>query len=296
METKTSFIASAQGEWAIPDNTPEGVIVPLQIATKVVVESLKVHVSIEHPFIGDLKVNLIAPSGNSATLHNRVGHSNDNINQTFEGDILDVFKGEDINGEWQLQAIDFATRDNGFVKSWSLEAECAVVLANIEMPTELLDSEADVVSETIATDIDAAAEGINVEAATETVETTMVVETMATNVDAAAEGINVEAMAETTESIENEVTPDNLKEIEGIGPKIEELLNNEGIFTFAQLAATDTDTLQDILDEAGSAYNRHNPETWVEQAQLAAEGKWDELRTWQAELDGGRVVEKEEEE
>ncbi len=294
METKTSFIASAQGEWAIPDNTPEGVIVPLQIATKVVVESLKVHVSIEHPFIGDLKVNLIAPSGNIATLHNRVGHSNDNINQTFEGEILDVFKGEDINGEWQLQAIDFATRDNGLVKSWSLEAECTVVLTNVEIVSEMLDSEAIVISETIATDMDAAAEGINVEAATETVETTMVVETMATNVDAAAEGINVEAMDETTETIENELTPDNLKEIEGIGPKIEELLNNEGIFTFAQLAATDTDTLQDILDDAGPAYNRHDPETWAEQAQMALEGKWDELRAWQEELDGGRVVSEEE--
>ena len=44
------------------------------------------------------------------------------------------------------------------------------------------------------------------------------------------------------------VVPDDLKIVEGIGPKIEGLLNNEGIFTFAQLAATAPERIKEILE------------------------------------------------
>ena len=80
---------------------------------------------------------------------------------------------------------------------------------------------------------------------------------------------------------------DELKKIEGIGPKIAELLNNAGINTFSQLGATEVDRIKEILAEAGSRYAAHNPGTWPRQAQLAADGKWDELKKWQDELDGG---------
>ena len=81
---------------------------------------------------------------------------------------------------------------------------------------------------------------------------------------------------------------DELKKIEGIGPKIAELLNNAGINTFAQLGATEVDRIKEILAEAGSRYAAHNPGTWPRQAQLAADGKWEELEKWQDELDGGK--------
>ena len=81
---------------------------------------------------------------------------------------------------------------------------------------------------------------------------------------------------------------DELKKIEGIGPKIAELLNNAGINTFSQLGATEVDRIKEILAEAGSRYAAHNPGTWPRQAQLAADGKWDELKKWQDELDGGK--------
>jgi len=85
-----------------------------------------------------------------------------------------------------------------------------------------------------------------------------------------------------------EVKPDDLKKVEGIGPKIAELLNNAGITTFAQLAKTDAEKIKGILSDAGSRYKMHNPTTWPKQAELAAEGKWDELKKWQDELDGGK--------
>jgi large subunit ribosomal protein L21 len=80
---------------------------------------------------------------------------------------------------------------------------------------------------------------------------------------------------------------DDLTKIEGIGPKISGLFIAAGITTFAELAKTPVATLSDILHKAGSRYASHNPGTWPEQAQLAADGKWDELKALQIALDGG---------
>lgn len=81
---------------------------------------------------------------------------------------------------------------------------------------------------------------------------------------------------------------DDLKKIEGIGPKIADLLVEAGIVTFAQLAASTPESISEILEKAGPKYNIHNPATWPAQSQLAADGKWDELKTLQDELIGGR--------
>lgn len=81
---------------------------------------------------------------------------------------------------------------------------------------------------------------------------------------------------------------DDLKVIEGIGPKIADLLIGAGITTFAQLAATSPEAIREILDAGGSQFNAHDPATWPTQSQLAADGKWDELKTLQDELLGGR--------
>lgn len=81
---------------------------------------------------------------------------------------------------------------------------------------------------------------------------------------------------------------DDLKKIEGIGPKIADLLIAGGITSFAELAAATPESIKDILEAAGSQYNVHSPATWPQQAQLAADGKWDELKTLQDELQGGR--------
>ena len=81
---------------------------------------------------------------------------------------------------------------------------------------------------------------------------------------------------------------DDLKKIEGIGPKIASLLNDAGITTFAGLSESSVEKLNEILEEAGSRYASHNPTTWPQQAALAAAGKWDELKTLQESLMGGR--------
>lgn len=80
---------------------------------------------------------------------------------------------------------------------------------------------------------------------------------------------------------------DDLAIIEGIGPKIAELLHRSGIKTFAELADTPTDRLRTILDAAGAKYRIADPGTWAEQADLAARNRWGALRKLQDELDGG---------
>lgn len=83
---------------------------------------------------------------------------------------------------------------------------------------------------------------------------------------------------------------DNLKKIEGIGPKIEELLNAANILTFEDLANTEASAIKTILDNAGSNFKTHDPTTWPKQADMAAKGQWDELKTWQDALNGGKEV------
>jgi len=79
---------------------------------------------------------------------------------------------------------------------------------------------------------------------------------------------------------------DDLQRIEGIGPKISGILQEAGITTFAQLAATDVDRLEQIVREAG--LRLADPGTWPEQARLAAAGEWNVLEVLQDELKGGR--------
>lgn len=85
--------------------------------------------------------------------------------------------------------------------------------------------------------------------------------------------------------------PDDLKAVEGIGPKISAVLADAGISTFAQLADTEVQRIQQILEAANPNLLRlADPSTWPQQARLAAEGAWAELEKLQDELKGGRRV------
>ncbi len=86
-----------------------------------------------------------------------------------------------------------------------------------------------------------------------------------------------------------EVKPDDLTKVEGIGPKISSLLIEAGYKTFADLAKAETEAIKQILVD--NSLQQHVPDTWPKQAELAAEGKWEELEKWQDELDGGKEVE-----
>lgn len=103
-----------------------------------------------------------------------------------------------------------------------------------------------------------------------------------------------DVLGETDVDIEPTDTPatssisDDLTKIEGIGPKIAELLNKKGMYTFADLSGSKVGDLRDML--AAGGLSQHDPSTWKKQATLAKNGKWEELKTLQDELKGGRTA------
>lgn len=93
---------------------------------------------------------------------------------------------------------------------------------------------------------------------------------------------------ETSKS-KQEIKADDLKKIEGIGPKIAEILSNADIASFNDLGKAKPNKIKEILQAAGSRYKMFDPTTWPQQAKLAAKGKWDELKALQAQLKGGKA-------
>lgn len=80
---------------------------------------------------------------------------------------------------------------------------------------------------------------------------------------------------------------DDLEIIEGIGPKIAELLNQAGVHRFYELARMRAEQIQQILDAAGANFKLARPDTWPEQAELAARNRWRALRSLQDALVAG---------
>ena len=83
------------------------------------------------------------------------------------------------------------------------------------------------------------------------------------------------------------VAADDLTIVEGIGDKTADLLNQNSITTFEQLANTDVHRLRGILHDGGAGFQLHDPTTWPRQARLAANRDWVKLAALKAELVGG---------
>lgn len=111
----------------------------------------------------------------------------------------------------------------------------------------------------------------------------------ATPTEAPAPEVKAEATAApTAKKSTKKIKPDDLKIVEGVGPKIEELLKAGGITTLEIMGDTSADRIKEILNEAGSRYQMHDPSTWPAQAKIAAAGDWDALKEYQDRLQGGR--------
>lgn len=81
---------------------------------------------------------------------------------------------------------------------------------------------------------------------------------------------------------------DDLRKIEGIGPKTAEHLNNAGITSFAALAEASVERIREVLEAAGPRYKSIDPTSWPVQARMAADGQWDELKKWQEDNGGSK--------
>jgi predicted flap endonuclease-1-like 5' DNA nuclease len=85
---------------------------------------------------------------------------------------------------------------------------------------------------------------------------------------------------------------DDLKKIWGIGPKVEQVMNDNGIYLFSQMAAVPPDRITEILRRAGSRFSMSTGklhDTWPELARLADKGDWDAFQALQDTLDWSKV-------
>ncbi len=81
---------------------------------------------------------------------------------------------------------------------------------------------------------------------------------------------------------------DDLTAIGGIGPKIAAVLRTAGITSYQRLAQADPALLRELLQSASLRAGLADPESWLAQARLAAEGRWDEVKTYLAERRAAR--------
>lgn len=107
-------------------------------------------------------------------------------------------------------------------------------------------------------------------------------------VASAAAEVGEEVSAPAKKAAKKTPKLNDLKIIEGIGPKIEQLLHEAGIDTWEALANTPVERLREILEAAGPRYQVHDPGTWPAQARFAANGQWEDLKDYQDMLIGGR--------
>jgi subtilisin-like proprotein convertase family protein len=103
-------------DFAINDNATVESPIAITGVTGNAPATLKVGVDIKHTYIGDLKVDLVAPDGTVYTLHNHVGGSADNIAQTYTVNA----SSEVANGTWKLRVNDNAASDTGKIDAWNL--------------------------------------------------------------------------------------------------------------------------------------------------------------------------------
>jgi len=129
-------------------------------------------------------------------------------------------------------------------------------------------------------------EGQSISAQTEPMEIEVPPETPSALADASRPASADKQQPDTTEPKAPEPEPDDLRRIEGIGPKIAKLLREAGVESYAQLAAMSADEIRDILTAGGVPVSK--PDTWPEQANLAANGDWEGLEALQGQLKGGR--------
>jgi subtilisin-like proprotein convertase family protein len=110
----------------IPDHTPGGVRDTITIQEALDISAVHVNVDINHTYIGDLRLTLVAPSGTAVILHDRRGGNDNNIQHRYTlEDVpgLSAFFGQPTLGDWTLHVQDLARRDVGRLNRWQLDLE-----------------------------------------------------------------------------------------------------------------------------------------------------------------------------
>ncbi|MEL6923608.1 MAG: proprotein convertase P-domain-containing protein [Bacteroidota bacterium] len=310
----------------IPDNDKTGLMDTLKVSRKGKIKDITVSVDIDHPFVGDLQVALTTPAGKEIMLHNRQGGRTEGLKEEFSGAIMEDLIGDACHGDWTIQVKDMAVRDGGTLNSWAVEMKCdeKVKKSEIIIPDNDADGLLSVQNCRLSGKVTSIKAMVDIEHPyIGDLMVTLFAPSGKSVILHNRQGGNQKNLKKTysdeVQSLIGEGTKgqwklqmkdfaprdngrlkhwkvefsysqiDDLKKVEGIGPKIEGLLNAAGIFSFSRLSVASYDELKGILTEAGSRYQTHDPQTWGQQADMAAKGQWDELKQWQDELDGGKA-------
>ncbi len=127
MPIQESPVTIFQAVQDVPIKDLEIATLSLAIANTNAIKSLKVGVDIEHTYIGDLVITLIAPADMGVVpviLHDRASGATDNIKKTYDevnAPGLAAFKGKSSQGTWTLEVVDKAQQDTGKIRSFTLE-------------------------------------------------------------------------------------------------------------------------------------------------------------------------------
>lgn len=293
-------------------------------------QGIKVHVNVSHSYVGDLSLKLTSPSGTEVTLQSRKGGSSDDLEMTYEGEILESFLNEDCQGLWTLMVEDNAPRDSGTLNSWGLDLAAEefghyrseifipdAASENVLISTQesrfigkVTAAEAEVeidhpiIGDLIVSIVSPSGQEIVVHNRTGGSQKTLKAHYTSTDL-AGFKGddsggtwtLKVKNFDSSDTGIVkhwkikfNYEQVDDLKRIEGVGPKIEKLLHNAGIYSFTGLAVAPIEEVKNALLAGGDRFKMHEPTTWSRQASLAAQNRWEELEELQDALDGGKEV------
>jgi M6 family metalloprotease-like protein len=114
---------TAEPDMAIPDWDAEGITSAIHLDAAGTAKDISVDIDIEHTYIGDLRVDLVAPSGVSARLHTGTGGTQNNLKRSYDlvsAPALENLLGHTVDGDWKLSVRDLAPIDEGSLRKWSV--------------------------------------------------------------------------------------------------------------------------------------------------------------------------------
>ena len=104
----------------IPDDTSaQDTTSTITVPDGTFIDAISISVDITHTYIGDLKVDLVAPGGTVITLHDRTGNDAGRIDETYFDELTSLIN-TDASGDWRLQVGDYAVDDTGTLNAWTI--------------------------------------------------------------------------------------------------------------------------------------------------------------------------------
>ena len=300
----------------IPDQNSYSDTIYIQRPGKI--HSLKLSVAISHPYIGDISIKLLSPSGTEVVLRDRQGGNKNDLDIVFQGEDLDILKGEPTKGPWILTVQDHAAQDDGTLDSWSINLSGE---EESDYSTEIFIP--NVISKEVFTSKQECrfnGRVIKAEAQVDLIHPT-IKDLLISIVAPSGKEVILHNREESDKphlhkrwssyslkDFNGELTlgnwilkiknfnlsnagtlehwkirfhyerEDDLTLLKGISNKVESLLKDAGIFSYVDLATTPSGTIKKILLAEDPAYNVYDPATWPKQSMLAAQGEWEQLK------------------